>query len=101
MAYGQWPRRGIDHVNGDGTDNRLENLREANQSQNGANRRLTSKNTSGFKGVSFAKQAKRWRAGIQVGGRRKHLGYFDTPELAHQRYVEAAKAAFGEFARSG
>jgi len=82
-------------------DNRLENLREADQHQNNANQRRNIKNTSGFKGVSFAKHAKRWRAQIQIHGHLKNLGYFDTPELAHARYMEVATVAFGKFARAG
>lgn len=95
---GCWPESGIDHINGDSTDNRIANLREANQSQNTANakRKVTCK--SGFKGVTQYRS--RWVASIGRNGRKQHLGVFDTPELAHAAYVAAATARYGEYARA-
>ena len=52
-VYGKWPDKGIDHKNGIRTDNRICNLREATASQNGANKGRLTRNTSGFKGVSW------------------------------------------------
>lgn len=99
-VHGEWPNAEIDHANRDGTDNRLCNLREATRSQNIANTKRRSSNISGFKGVSWSKNAGRWVAFIRIGGRSKYLGYFDTPESAHAAYVAAAKCSFGEFARA-
>ncbi|MCI0598744.1 MAG: HNH endonuclease [Beijerinckiaceae bacterium] len=96
---GAWPKDEIDHVNMDCADNRFENLREATRSQNQANIRAQSNNTSGFKGVCWHKRDRRWEAKIMVCGRKKHLGYFDTPKAAHAAYVAAAKLHFKEFAR--
>jgi hypothetical protein len=56
-------------------------------------------NTSGFKGVTWHNVNLQWQARIAVGGKRKSLGYFNTPEEAHKAYCKAAKAHFGEFAR--
>jgi len=97
-AYGAWPSLYLDHINGCGTDNRLENLREASQSQNMANSKLRSDCASGFKGVT--KYRSRWVATIAKSGRKIHLGVFDTPEEAHAMYLNAAKAVHGEFARA-
>lgn len=92
----EWPLGEIDHKNRVRDDNRIDNLRDATHSNNSANRLKQSNNTSGLKGVSYHKAAKRWRATI----RKEHLGLFDTREAAHAAYCHAAQAAFGEFARA-
>ncbi len=88
----------MDHVNGDRTNNRIRNLRPATIEQNRANSRMQSGKSSGLpKGVKRIRGkfiAKIYRRGIT-----KHLGTFDTPELAHAAYAAAAVAASGEFAR--
>jgi len=99
IFYGEWPGREIDHVNGDRADNRIANLREANRSQQGQNKAMQRNNSSGFKGVCWFKPRGRWKAEICVLGERKHLGYFDDPQLASLAYQAAAKKHFGEFAR--
>lgn len=100
IMTGSWPAKGIDHADGDGLNNRWINLREANQSQNSGNQRLSRNNTSGAKGVSWSADKGKWRAQIKVGGKARNLGYFATPEDAHAVYVDAAKKYFGEFARA-
>ncbi|MEY2160420.1 MULTISPECIES: HNH endonuclease signature motif containing protein [unclassified Rhodanobacter] len=96
MVNGVFPKE-IDHINGIRTDNRLCNLREASRSQNCANKRTPSTNTSGFKGVS--KSQNRWCAQIKVHGRYRHLGSHASPEDAAKAYAKAAVKFFGEFAR--
>lgn len=98
-VYGKWPRGFIDHANGIRDDNRISNLREASHKQNKANSRRQSNNTSGFKGVSFHRRANKWSAYIRVDGNLRHLGYFETPEAAHEKYKSAARAVFGDYAR--
>ena len=66
----------IDHKNRCKLDNRIENLREATRSQNGANQDISVRNTSGFLGVS--KDRKKWKAFISIDGKQIHLGCFDT-----------------------
>ena len=92
-----WPL--VDHINGDGLDNRRENLRPATSVQNGANSRLSSRNTSGFKGVSRAARPGWWQVKIQIRGIGKHLGIYEDPIQAALAYDRAALAASGEFAR--
>lgn len=99
MTHGSWPSNQIDHINNDGFDNRLVNLREANQSENPRNCKIRRSNTVGFKGVSF--HTGKWVAGIRIDGRRRHLGRFSTPEDAHAAYCKAATELHGEFARFG
>lgn len=75
---GEWPRGEIDHINGNGLDNRFLNLREATSAENNRNRRRQSNNTSGFVGVSWCKLTQKWRAELNVNGERVRLGRFDT-----------------------
>lgn len=93
------PTEDVDHTNMNPLDNRRENLRLATRSQNLANTKTRSNNTSGFKGVYFDKTKQKWRAIITVNKEIKRLGRFDTPEEAHAAYCEAAKHYYGEFAR--
>ncbi len=88
----------VDHRNHDGLDNRKENLRIVTNSQNGMNRRLTSANTSGYKGVCFDKNHRQYRAYIRKDGKRKYLGSFHSAVIAACAYDEAAKEMFGEYA---
>jgi hypothetical protein len=91
----------IDHRNGNKLDNRLENLRPANQAENSYNQGKRKHNTSGFKGVSWSKSHQKWQATIKVNYRQKHLGYFATAEEAAAAYQEAALKYHGEFANFG
>lgn len=89
----------IDHINGIKSDNRAGNLRVATRRQNLWNKGKDRTNTSGYKGVSYHKYRDKWRASIRRYDRLVHLGYFDTPELAHMAYCKAAAELHGEFAR--
>jgi hypothetical protein len=87
----------IDHINGNGADNRIENLRLATNQQNSRNRRIRSDNTSGHKGVSWSRSSKKWGAKTMIDRKQKHLGYFDSIEDASAAYEAAAQREFGEF----
>jgi len=101
MMSGVLPKDNIDHVNGIKDDNRWCNLREATPSENQHNRGKYKNNTTGFKGVVRTNRLdKPFRAKISCNGKMKHLGEFNTPELAHQAYSEAAKQLHGKFARA-
>jgi hypothetical protein len=90
----------IDHINGNGLDNRKENLRFCTHRQNCQARRKRNKNvTSKYKGVSWLKDSKKWRARIyHADGYREHLGYFESEIEAAKAYDKAALELFGDFA---
>lgn len=90
-VFGVWPKDKLDHINQCRLDNRIENLREADGSLNRQNTTLQRNNTSGFKGVSRRRSAKRWHAEIMVNKRAIRLGWFDTPEEASRAYLDAKR----------
>ena len=94
---GQWPPEQIDHVDGNGLNNRFENLRLATHGQNKANSGAYRTNKLGIRGVH--RQGNRYIARIQISRRKIHLGSFDTPQEASAAYAKAAEKHFGEFAR--
>jgi hypothetical protein len=88
----------LDHINRDSTDNRIENLRPANSSENTRNRRLFSNNTSGCKGVTWNKRIKKWQSYVSMNSKTKHLGYFEDLELADLVSTEARDLYHGKYA---
>lgn len=97
LILGSEPGTQIDHINGNGLDNRRSNLRRCSRAQNAANRaKQRGTFTSRFKGVS--RLASGWRAYI-TAGRFIYLGTFATEEDAARAYDAAAVEHFGEFAR--
>jgi hypothetical protein len=98
-VHGELPPQ-VDHRNMNRSDNRIDNLREATNSQNSMNKTMQSNNTSGFKGVTFHRGTEKYHAKIQANGIRKSLGYFHTPEQAHQAYKTAAGELHEQFART-
>ena len=89
LYYGSWPEVDIDHISGDGTDNRITNLREATTSSNGQNQTRHLRNKSGVTGVHQLKSTGKWWAYICVRKTKINLGYFDTRDEA----VEARRQA--------
>lgn len=88
--YGQWPDKHLDHIDGNPSNNRIENLREATDAQNMQNqRRARANNKLGVQGV-YKVNAK-FRAVLTTNGKTQHLGYFETPEMAHQAYLTAKR----------
>lgn len=96
---GSWPEKTIDHINGDGLDNRWSNLREADRSQNNSNIALKQNNTSGYKGVSKRNTIKEsYRVEIKKGHKYYYVGSYSSAEDAAKAYNEKAKELWGEFA---
>ena len=75
--YPVWPNS-VDHINHDGCDNRIVNLREVTAREQAMNTRLSKSNTSGVKGVCFLKDRNKWRASVNIDGRKTNLGTFAT-----------------------
>jgi len=88
----------VDHINRNGLDNRRANLRLATRAENTRNAKLSRRNTSGFRGVSFDHFSGRWLAIVKSDGKTYRLGAFATPEEAAFAYDFAAAALHGEFA---
>ena len=99
LYYSRWPNGFVDHINGNKSDNRISNLREATRSQNAMNQKLRVDSSSGYKGVTFDKRYKKWGARIKKNGVSYYLGSFDSPEKAAMAYNDATIDKYGEFAK--
>ena len=86
----------LDHVNGNGLDNRRCNLRQASKAENGRNRRINANNTSGFKGV--VRHGAKWKAQTSDADGRVYLGLHETKIAAARAYDDFARSRFGSFA---
>lgn len=89
----------VDHINGNGLDNRRCNLRLCTNSQNQQNRRAPKHAPlSEFKGVTWHRSAAKWQAQIKLHGRNIYLGLYESEIEAARAYASAAERHFGEFA---
>lgn len=91
----------VDHINGDGLDNRRKNLRIVTRKQSARNSRVKRNSRSGYKGVFKTRNKTRnpWYAQLYISGRKTiNLGYFRTPEEAALAYNAAAQSHNGEYA---
>jgi hypothetical protein len=98
-VHGQWPTEEIDHVNGNTSDNRLANLREASRQQNCRNAKARP-SRSGVKGVAYWTDGKSWYwvAQVFVNRKRAYQSYHKTIAAAAKAYAVAAKEYHGNFA---
>ena len=87
---GKWPSGLMDHINGNKSDNRFENLRDIGPRGNSENVRQPNKrNKSGFMGVIWFQN--KWRASITINRKTQRIGDYNTPEEAHEAYVDAKR----------
>ena len=91
----------IDHINGNGLDNRRRNLRRVTHAQNTQNRKPNKSGSSIYKGVSWNKKSKNWRATIGIEGTIINLGSFENELDAAEAYKSAAILLVGEYAWQG
>lgn len=89
----------IDHISMNKLDNRKSNLRVVTYSKNSSNTNVHVNNTSGYRGVTFDKSVKKWRAYITRDKHINRIGRFDTPELAAKAYDEYCRKYDGNHAR--
>ncbi len=90
----------IDHANGNKLDNRRNNLRRCNHSQNMWNTKVTRENKLGVKGIWWNPEQSRFHSQLRVNGKRIWVGYFLTLEEAKKAYAEAVRRLRGEFGRT-
>lgn len=98
LEYGYLPPE-VDHINGDRQDNRIENLRPANRSENQCNRGALASNTSGYPGVTWHKASKAWVVRVMKNGKTVVQQYFKDLELAGLYASEARSLYHGIYAK--
>ena len=86
---GSFPKDEIDHINHNRLDNKWSNLRKASRKENMQNYKKPATNTSGYMGVCWHKNAKKWIASIRINNKRIHLGSFNTAEEGYNAYLNA------------
>ena len=91
----------VDHVDRNGLNNAIANLRLADKSLNGANKKCRKDSQTGIKGITRNGNFPGFKARITVRGQKIHLGVYPTAEAAHLAYMRAAEKHFGEFACAG
>jgi len=99
IVYGIEPAGGLDHIDGDGCNNLLSNLRLATHAENARNSKHGRTKSSPFKGVYYDRRQQRWRARIMMNGISYSLGQFQTAEDAAEARKAKALELHGEFAR--
>ena len=90
----------VDHIDNNKLNNNINNLRYATSQENSMNRKLSSRNSSNYKGISYDKQRNKWKAYIRINGKHKNLGRFDNIDDAINARVKKAKEIFGEYINS-
>lgn len=89
----------VDHIDGNGLNNRRSNLRLASDSQNQQNRKISVNNTSGVKGVGWHGPRQKWRARLKLRGREISLGYYACKTAAAIAQARGIQEYYGEFGR--
>ena len=95
LMEGYMPEQ-VDHINGNRSDNRWENLRACTPSENSQNRRITN-SKSGFKNVNWHEQTKKWRVQVMIDGKSRSFGLYSNIEDAKRVAIIARKEIHGDF----
>jgi hypothetical protein len=98
LHYGEWPSQEIDHIDGDSTNNRIENLRLSDRTQNMCNRGAYKCNKTGLKGVR--PEGRKYSANISYKKKSYWLGMHETPEEAAKAYDRKAIELHGQYAKT-
>lgn len=98
IIHDRWPTEHVDHINGNKSDNRAGNLREASNAENMRAVPPKKSNRSGASGVMWDRARGQWRAQIKVNYRLINLGRFSTKDAALAARQKAERQYFGEFA---
>ena len=97
IVHGEWPADQIDHINGDRSDNRLDNLAPVTNAINHQNEGMPKNNTSGVAGVYWCKHTGKWRALVKVNYKSRCLGRYATiAEAQAARKAELDRLGFAE-----
>lgn len=99
--YHGWLPKEVDHINGNRSDNRIENLRPCDRSRNSMNKKISSNNKCGLKGVYWSKSDNKYRAQIWLNGASVIIGTFSCKFEAHKAYCKEADKIFKEFSNHG
>ena len=98
LHHGYMPNL-IDHIDGNPLNNLIDNLRPANYSTNGFNRKININNTSGTKGLVWNKVANKWQAKVKVSGKNMYFGYYKHKEIGSIIIEMARHKLHGSFMR--
>jgi hypothetical protein len=98
MFHGYLPKF-IDHIDGNRSNNIINNLREATRAQNTCNAKTPSTNTSGVKGVCWSKRDRKWLVQVQINDKKKYSRCYEDLELAELVAIELRNKYHKEFAR--
>jgi len=98
-TYGEIPTFDIDHIDGNPSNNRIDNLRLSTKGENARHSKRPVNNTSGYKGVSWNKRLNKWVANISVDRKGIYLGSFKYGHDAYFAYCVAAIKYHGDFAK--
>jgi hypothetical protein len=96
--HGELPGE-IDHIDGNPLNNRIKNLRAVTHQQNMQNMKRRTNNKTGFKGVYYFAERKKWCAQISLDSKSTHLGIFGSPEEAYAAYCAASAKYHGQYGR--